>query len=187
MLPHQIILGIMALTRSASAAALGQSNHAAALRPRSCDGETADLLCYTKDNGTPQNVNIPDVVFVAKYLRSYGRQIKPGRFFTMNAADTAGCGEWSVYSRRSTLVTIKHIDDTVDSSVLFEDIATAIDGGEHATPEEQQKALLGCGADGGAFGVQANLSNPAYSSSSYVEAGYKTTGLLVKVVSGSVE
>ncbi|KAK4040086.1 hypothetical protein C8A01DRAFT_46491 [Parachaetomium inaequale] len=148
---------------------------AAPLQPRNCDGETAALFCYTEAKGTPQNINVADVVFAAKYLRSYGRQIKPGRFFTMNANDTKGCGEWSVYTRRSALVTIKHIDDTVDSSVLFEDIATAIDGGEKATPEEQLKTLLGCGTDGGAFGVQANLSNPAYTD----------YGLLVKVVSSA--
>jgi hypothetical protein len=147
--------------------------------------ETAALLCYTEANGTPQNLNIADVIFAAKYLRSYGRQIKPGRLFILNANDTKGCGEWSVYTRRSTLVTIKHIDDTVDSSVLFEDIATAIDGGENATPEEQLNTLLGCGTDGGAFGVQANMSNPAYSDESYVAAGYKTSGLLVKVVSSA--
>ncbi|OIW26604.1 hypothetical protein CONLIGDRAFT_581467, partial [Coniochaeta ligniaria NRRL 30616] len=114
-----------------------------------------------------------------------GRQIKPGRFFTMNANDTQGCGEWSVYSHRSTLVTVKHIDDTTDSSVLFEDIASAIDGGEEATTEQQQSFLLGCGTDGGTIGVQANVSNPAYWASSYVASGYKTSGLLVKVVSNA--
>lgn len=117
-------------------------------------------LCYSEGNGTPQNVDLEDVAFIAKYLRSYSRQIKPGRFLTMDAKDTAGRGEWSVYSRRSTLVTVKHINDTVDSSVLFEDIATAIDGGEKATPEQQQAALLGCGVNGGAVEVQANASKP---------------------------
>ncbi|KAK4120225.1 hypothetical protein N657DRAFT_683808 [Parathielavia appendiculata] len=101
-----------------------------------------DLFCYTDDNGIPQNV-------------------KPGRFFTMNAIGTKGCGEWSVYARRSTLVAVKHIDDTVDSSVLLRDIATAIDGGENATPEQQQKALVGRETYGGAFAAQANLMNLA--------------------------
>ncbi|KAG7289221.1 hypothetical protein NEMBOFW57_005586 [Staphylotrichum longicolle] len=176
MLPKFIALSSVVLSRAVHGAAT------APLQARDCNGETAALYCYTEANGTPQNVDLADVNFIAKYLRSYGRQIKPGRFFTMNANDTQGCGEWSVYARRNTLVTIKHINDTIDSSVLFEDIATAIDGGEKATPEQQQKALLGCGVDGGAFGVQANLSNPAYSAASYLAAGYKTSGLLVKVV-----
>jgi hypothetical protein len=180
-----IALSIAGLPGSASAAVLGHGINTTPLQARDCNGETTALFCYSEDNGIPQNVNISDVEFIAKYLRSYGRQIKPGRFFTMNANDTQGCGEWSVYSRRSALVTIKHIDDTVDSSVLFEDIAATIDGGENATPEQRQKALIGCGTAGGAFAVQANLSNPAYLAASYVAAGYKTSGLLVKVVSNS--
>ncbi len=187
MIPTVIALTISALASPISAAVLGHDLKGMSLQVRDCNGEMPVLFCYTEANGAPQNVDLTDVLFIAKYLRSYGRQIKPGRFFTMNAKDTQGCGEWSVYSHRSTLVTVKHINDTIDSSVLFEDIATAIDGGEKATPEQQQLALLGCGANGGAFGVQANTSNPAYSAASYVSAGYKTTGLLVKVVSGTVE
>ncbi len=187
MIPAVFALTISALASPISAAVLGHELKGMPLQVRDCNGETAALFCYTEVNGAPQNVDVADVLFIAKYLRSYGRQIKPGRFFTMNAKDTQGCGEWSVYSHRSTLVTVKHINDTIDSSVLFEDIATVIDGGEKATPEQQQIALLGCGVNGGAFGVQANASNPAYSAASYVSAGYKTTGLLVKVVSGTVE
>ena len=187
MIPTVVALAISALASPISAAVLGHELKETPLQARDCNGETAALFCYTEANGASQNVDLTDVLFIAKYLRSYGRQIKPGRLFTMNAKDTPGCGEWSVYSHRSALVTVKHINDTIDSSVLFEDIATAIDGGEKATPEQQQLALLGCGTNGGAFGVPANTSNPAYSAASYVSAGYKATGLLVKVVSGTVE
>jgi hypothetical protein len=182
MLLKCLALAITVLTVPVGAAVLGYDLRTAPLHARTCDGETAALFCYNATNGTPQNIDVADVAFIAKYLRSYGRQIRPGRFFTMNANDTQDCGEWSVYARRGTLVAIKHINDTIDSSVLFEDVATTIDGGENATPEQQQNALLGCGTDGGAYGVQANLSNPAYSAASYVAAGYKTSGLLVKVV-----
>jgi hypothetical protein len=185
MLPTAIVLLITALTSPVRGAVLGQDIKTTPLHARDCNGETAALYCYTTAHGTPQNVDVSDVAFIAKYLRSYGRQIKPGRFFTMAAKDTPGCGEWSVYSHRSTLVTIKHINDTVDSSVLFEDIATAIDGGEAATPEQQSLTLLGCGTNGGALGIQANTSNAAYAAASYVAAGYTTAGLLVKVVSGT--
>lgn len=105
----------------------------------------------------------------------------------MLAKDTRGCGEWSVYSYGTTLVTIKHIDDKIDSSVLFEGIATTIDGGENATPEQQKKFLIGCSTDGGAYAVQANLSSLAYTDAAYVAAGYKSTGLLVKVVANITE
>ncbi len=182
MLPGFVAATIAGLASSVSTAALGHDLEGTALRARSCDSETESLLCYTGAKGMSQDVTVADVTFIAKYLRAYGRQTKPGRFFTMNAKDTQGCGEWTVYSRRSTLVTIKHIDDRIDSSVLFEDIATTIDGGEKATAEEQLNFLLGCGTDGGAFTVQANLTNPAYADAAYVGAGYKTGGLLVKVV-----
>lgn len=182
MLPQLVAVGIVALAGPTRAVVVGRDLQITPLKAHECYGETPELFCYTEGNGMPQNITVADLVYTAKYLRSYGRQIKPGRFFTMNANDTQGCGEWSLYTRKSTLVTIKHINDTLDSSVLFEDIATAIDGGEKATSEQQKAALLGCGTDGGAFGVQANLSNPAYAAASYVASGYKPTGLLVKVV-----
>lgn len=177
----------MVSARHANSLVVGTDLELSSLSIRDCNGETTDLFCYTADNGIPQNVNTSDVQFIANYLRSYDCQIKPGRFFTMLSADTQGCGEWSVYTRKTALATIKHIDDTVDSSILFEDIATAIDGGEKATPEQQAAALLGCGADGGSFAIQANLTNAAaYSSATYIASGYKTTGLLLKIVASGV-
>jgi hypothetical protein len=112
-------------------------------------GEGTALLCYTVENGgTPQNVNPADVQGVADYLRSYGREVKGGRFFTMDATDTPDCGEWSLFSNGTTLATAKHLDDTVDSSVLFEDIATTIDGGLNKT-----QGIISCMANGGSLGV----------------------------------
>src|SRR5690349_4747707 len=108
MLPKFIAFGIVAVFSTACVAAVRTNLKTAPLQTRDCNGETAALFCYTEANGNPQNVDLADVNFIAKYLRSYGRQIKPGRFFTMNANDTQGCGEWSVYARRNTLVTIKH-------------------------------------------------------------------------------
>ena len=182
MLSKLVTLTIMVLAGQASAAVMGTDIETTALQTHICWGETTDRFCYTEANGTPQNVNVSDVIFIAKYLRSYGRQSKPGRFFTMRSNDTKDCGEWTAYSHGSALVAVKHITDTIDSSVLYEDLATTIDGGEKATPEEQKKALLGCGTDGGAVGVQVNSTNPAYKAASYISAGYKTSGLLLKVV-----
>lgn len=76
---------------------------------------------------------------------------------------------------------MKHIDDTIDSSVLIEDIATTIDGGEKATAEQEAKAIISCGADGGTLAIQVSTANPAYRADSYVKAGWNTSGILVKV------
>jgi hypothetical protein len=56
--------------------------------------------------------------------------------------------------------------------VLFEDIATAINGGEHGTDEDKAKAIVGCLADGGSLGVLVNSTHPAYKSATYVSNGY---------------
>ncbi|KAK4154114.1 hypothetical protein C8A00DRAFT_33139 [Chaetomidium leptoderma] len=63
----------------------------------------------------------------------------------------------------------------IDSSLLFEDNATTIDGGENADPEQQRGTLK----------LQANLSNSTYSATSYVAASSMTNGPLVKFVSNA--
>lgn len=146
--------------------------------------EKTDLFCYDPPGGVPQNVAISDVAFIASYLRSYGGQTKAGRLFNMAAADAPDCGEWSIYAYGSALAIAKHIDNSVNSSVLFADIATTIDGGAKATPEQQAKALIGCGTSGGSFGVQVNASSPAYNATTY-PPGFKPSGILVKIVAAN--
>ncbi|KAI2606281.1 uncharacterized protein GGS25DRAFT_382560 [Hypoxylon fragiforme] len=145
------------------------------------DSETADLLCYTAPDNTPQDVAVADVAYIASYLRAYGAQTKAGRLYTMAAADAPDCGEWTIYAHGTAQAIAKHLDNTVNTSVLFADIANTIDGGASATPEQQAAALIGCGTDGGSFGVVYNASNPAYSASTY-PAGYTPAGILVKIV-----
>ncbi|KAJ3495555.1 hypothetical protein NLG97_g3308 [Lecanicillium saksenae] len=157
------------------------------LAPRSpaiCyEGETPALHCYSGGDDTPQNVDVADIQYVATYLRRYGRKNprKPA-FYTLNAADTADCAEWSLYSRGTVLALIKHINPNVNSSVLYEDIATTIDGGEKATPAQQAASLIGCMTDGGSEGVLVNTTNPAYSTDEYKTAGYTPDGVLIKIV-----
>ena len=38
------------------------------MHARNCDRKTEALLCYTETNGTPQGLNVADVIFAAKYL-----------------------------------------------------------------------------------------------------------------------
>lgn len=146
------------------------------------DTETAAQLCYTAPDNTPQDVVVADITYCAEYLRAYGAQVKAGRLFTILAADGDDCPEWSVYSHGSVLVTAKHIDPAVNSSVLFSDIANTLDGGVSATPAQQAVALIGCGTDGGSQGVLVNVTNPAYNTSTYLAGGLTPNGLIIKVV-----
>lgn len=173
-----VIMLSQTLFKLASFAMLGATHPAAppeslplAINARSSqicyDSETPNLLCYNPPSGVPQNVALADVAYIAAYLRSYGSQTKAGRLFNMAAADAPDCGEWTLYARNSAIAIAKHIDNTVNSSVLFADIATTIDGGAKATPEQQAAALIGCGTSGGSLGVLVNASNPVYTASTY--------------------
>ncbi|ETS73389.1 hypothetical protein PFICI_14994 [Pestalotiopsis fici W106-1] len=143
--------------------------------------ETPSRICYTAPDNVPQDVAIEDVTFIAAYLRSYGAQVRTGRLFNMAAADAPDCGEWLLYAHGSAQAFAKHIDNTVNSSVLFADIATTIDGGPNASTGQQAGALIGCGTDGGSLGVAVNTTNPTYSGSTY-PAGYNTSGIIIKIV-----
>ncbi|OAA56342.1 hypothetical protein SPI_07953 [Niveomyces insectorum RCEF 264] len=151
-----------------------------------CDAETSKQFCYTADNGgTPQNVNTTDVAYVAAYLRAYGAQTKAGRQLTMTVADAADCAEWSLYTHGTVLATAKHIDSTLNSSVLYADIANTIDGGAGATPAQQAAAILGCGTAGGSLGVVYDPTNPQYNTATYLADDYTPGGILIKIVSSS--
>ncbi|GAP87900.1 hypothetical protein SAMD00023353_1601040 [Rosellinia necatrix] len=151
-----------------------------------CDAtEGPELFCYQEPDSVPQNVTVADVRYVAQYLRAYGAQTQAGRQFTMRAADTPDCDEWTLYQRGTVLALGKHLDPTVDSSVLFADIANTIDGGANATPAQQLAALVGCAEAGGSFGVVYNASNPQYHTSTYLSNGYTPAGILVKIVSSA--
>ncbi|KAK1833689.1 hypothetical protein QBC39DRAFT_380545 [Podospora conica] len=67
------------------------------------------------------------------------------------------------------------------ATATHEDIATTIDGGEKATDEQKAKAIISCGIDGGTLAVQVNATHPVYKSAAYIEGGYSTKGLLVKI------
>lgn len=150
-----------------------------------CLDESTGLTCYTQPDNVPQNVAVADVTYVAAYLRSYGKQTKAGRLFTMAAVDAPDCAEWSLYSRGTVAAYAKHVDSSIDSSVLFEDIANTIDGGAGATDAQKAAAIIGCLTDGGSLGVQANLTRDAYKSATYTAAGYQPSGILIKIVNST--
>jgi hypothetical protein len=180
MLSPLVHLVSLALSGGAMAAPAPASVHG--LTPRTCyETETSSLRCYTAPDNIPQDVLVDDVLFIAAYLRSYGAQIRTGRLFNMAAADAPDCGEWLLYAHGTAQAFAKHLDNTVDSSVLFADIATTIDGGANANSTQQAAALIGCGTDGGSLGVAVDATNPTYAGSTY-PAGYVTDGILVKIV-----
>ncbi|TLD31027.1 hypothetical protein PspLS_01909 [Pyricularia sp. CBS 133598] len=149
---------------------------------RACyETETPAQLCYTAPENTPQEVEVEDVKFIAAYLRAYGAQTRAGRLFSMAAADAPDCGEWLLYSHGTAQAFAKHIDNTVDSTVLFADIANTIDGGANANQTQQEGALLNCGTDGGSQGVMVNAAHPTYSGSTYPK-GHVTSGIIIKIV-----
>lgn len=151
------------------------------------DNESPELHCYNGPDDTPQNITVADVTYIAGYLRSYGRQTREGRFFTQSVQDAPDCAEWTVYARKSALSLAKHIDSSKNSSVLFEDIASTIDGGERATDEQKKAAIIGCLSAGGSLGVKANLTNPAYSSDKYKAGNFSPEGIMIKIVTNGAQ
>lgn len=93
------------------------------------------------------------------------------------------CAEWTlpIENGGTLLALAKHISARVKSSILYEDLAAAIDGGLDA-PDGGKKELLGCGKNGSMMGVTANLENPLYSTDSYKEGNAKPGGILVRLV-----
>ncbi|XXG95202.1 hypothetical protein Hte_001462 [Hypoxylon texense] len=170
---------VLLLAASATAASIPGAKRSTQI----CYSETTELHCYSEPDDIPQDVTADDVKFVAAYLRSYGRQTRAGRLFTMKAADAPDCGEWSLYSRGTVAAYAKHLDNTVDSSVLFEDIATTIDGGEATAVH--QASIVDCLTEGGSLGVLVNATNAAYSAATYTSAGYTPQGILIKIVSSA--
>lgn len=81
----------------------------------------------------------------------------------------------------SLLTLAKHIDARIKSSILYEDLATAIDGGKDAK-DAGAKEPLGCGKNGGQMGVTTNLTNPLYSTKAYKDSGAKSEGIIMKLV-----
>ncbi|PHH64743.1 hypothetical protein CDD81_4005 [Ophiocordyceps australis] len=146
-----------------------------------CHGETPSLYCYDGKGDTPQNVDTDDIAYVAKALRNYGRETEEGRFLTMTASNAPDCAEWTLYTYHTVLVLAKHVFTTVDSSVLFEDIARTIDGGQ-AISDDMHKGIIGCHNNGGARAVLVNETHPSYHSDEYRKSGYSPNGILIKIV-----
>lgn len=72
-----------------------------------------------------------------------------------------------------------------NSSILYEDIANAIDGGANTPADKKNDFLIGCGTNGGQVRVKANLNNPLYSTPEYKASGAKPEDIILKLVKSS--
>lgn len=97
----------------------------------------------------------------------------------MTAETAPDCGEWTLYAHGAAMAVAKKINMTIDSAVLFEDVANTIDGG---TGSIKSGGLYRCGADDGSLGVRVNTTAAAYSLPTYLSAGYQPDGIIIKVV-----
>ncbi|KAM3499439.1 hypothetical protein MY10362_007303 [Beauveria mimosiformis] len=171
----------MLLCHSIAVLATGLGAASALTRHAVCS-EGPKLICYgDNDNadsdagaGGSKDVDLEHVRYVAAYLRWLGEANDgAAKFWTMARADD--CAEWTlpVPDGGMVLALAKHTSPWLTSSVLYEDMATAIDG---------DKGLLRCGKQGGQVGVAANLKNPMYNTEEYKKSGAKPEGILLKLV-----
>lgn len=138
-------------------------------------GEGTQKICYGVDGGESQNLDPDDVQYVAEYLRFLGDQAKDADKF-WNMPKGFDCPEWGlpVPDSGSVLALAKHNNGRYASSVLYEDIAAAID--------KVADNLKSCGKNGGQIGVVANINNPLYNSDEYKKSGAKPDGIVLKLV-----
>jgi hypothetical protein len=99
------------------------------------------------------------------------------------------CEEWSLHviatstnATANVLVLAKHIDPKHNTTVLYEDLANAIDGGANANATQVKNSLLGCGNHGGSVAVTADLTRPEYNGTTFASTDSITTGIIVKLV-----
>lgn len=156
---------------------------AATLTRRAC-GETAKQVCFGRDGGTAQKIDVEDLQYVADFLRFEGEKAAdgPGAFYTMPSG--VECQEWAIEvpGAGTVLALAKHINPRTLSSVLLTDIANTIDGGSNTN---KAGSLLGCGTGGGMMGVVTNATNPAYLTATYKASKAKPQDIIIKIVNAS--
>ncbi|KAM0272160.1 hypothetical protein ACHAQH_008837 [Verticillium albo-atrum] len=153
------------------------------LQTRQSCVEGKDRVCYGVSGGTSQNLDVEELEYLAAYLRFVGQSNSGlNAFYTMPTSSS--CQEWAIPLPEGAeiLVLAKHVSPFVKSSVLYEDIASTIDGGEGATAAQRAKALIGCAKNGGQMGVAVNAKNAAYSSTEFKNSKAKADGIIVKLV-----
>lgn len=153
------------------------------LEPQAGCGETATRVCYGIDGGTAQNISLDDVQYAADFLRYTGENAQgEDKFWTMPKA--LDCDEWTLPlgDGQTVLALAKHIHPRKATSVLYTDMANTIDGGVGAPDATKQKALFGCGTNGGSLGVVYDPNDAAYNTPEYKAKGATPDGIIIKLV-----
>ncbi|RDA91591.1 hypothetical protein CP533_4627 [Ophiocordyceps camponoti-saundersi (nom. inval.)] len=151
------------------------------LEPRGVCNEGTQLVCYDQ---APQGLDLADVKYAAKVLRSIARRNSDPPRWTMSSPSDVDCPEWTmtISNIGSLLVLTKQINPRIVSSVTYEDIANTIDGGEAASDADRANSLLACGSNGGQRGVKVNKQSPAYQAADFKEGRVKARGIIIKLV-----
>ncbi|TLD20772.1 hypothetical protein PspLS_08664 [Pyricularia sp. CBS 133598] len=81
----------------------------------------------------------------------------------------------------------KHIDQSITSSVTYEDLVYTIDGGEFAIEKERNAALFGYQGNGGQRRVITKANNPAYQTAEYKKSRVKPEGIVMKLNDATID
>ncbi|PFH57315.1 hypothetical protein XA68_15228 [Ophiocordyceps unilateralis] len=140
--------------------------------------EPVGRKCY---EAASHQLDPKDIQYVASYLRYHAKK-KPGNMFTMFSGFE--CDEWTIQvpGAGSVLTLAKHVNPRFTTSVLMEDIANTIDGGENVSEDEKKSSLIGCAQHGGSLGVKVNRTNPAYNTDEFKATEAKLDGIIIKLV-----
>ena len=88
----------------------------------------------------------------------------------------------TLYKIGTVRVVAKHTSSTNTTSVLFEDFANAIDGGESPTTESLAKSVISCDWKGGQISVSASATRPEYHTQEFLASGASTEGMVVMII-----
>ncbi|KAH7010778.1 uncharacterized protein B0I36DRAFT_257296 [Microdochium trichocladiopsis] len=177
------VLSLTTLLVAAASLASASPAAPALLQSRQSCVEGKTKICYGVNGGTSQGLDVEELEYLAAYLRFVG-QSNTGinAFYQMPTSNT--CQEWAIPlpEGATTLVLAKHVSPFVKSAVLYEDIASTIDGGEGATDAQRAAALMGCAVNGGQMGVAVNTKHEAYASAEFKASKAKADGVVIKLV-----
>lgn len=152
-------------------------------QPRATCSEGVERVCYGVKGGTSQTLDLDDIAYAAAYLRFIGQQNEGLDAMWTMPADTT-CAEWAlpIEGAGTVLALAKHVNPIVKTSILYEELADTIDGGDDPTDADIAASLSGCGVNGGQMGVVSNKSNPAYLTAEYKASKARPDGIIIKLV-----
>lgn len=151
--------------------------------PRATCSEGTARICYGVGNsGTPQKLDADDIAYAASYVLKYIGSENTGAAARWTMPVEKGCSEWAlpVDGAGTVLALAKHVEPTFNSAVLYEYLASTIEGGENGA--KASTALVKCGANGGQMGVVYNATNPAYNTAEYKKSKATPKGIVIKLV-----